>query len=132
MNTIRAAIAAGLMLAWAGSAIAKLPPPTPEEEAKAAEAKEKAKAAAAAAEEATRRAQDRVAERYIAQMKAKGITVHPTPVAGPPTAAVTTSPGNTPAGSKPDESPERDGKSGGLTRQDASGPDTGKDSHKNR
>ena len=90
MNKIRAAIAAATMLAAQGIAIAKLPPPTPEAEAKAAEAKEKAKAAAVAAEEATRRAQDRVAARFIAEMKAKGVTVTPTPTDQRPTAAVTT------------------------------------------
>ena len=131
MNTFRVALAAGLMLAYGGMAIAKLPPPTPEQEAMAAQAKEKAKASATAAEEATKRAQDRVAARYIAEMKAKGVTVTPTPVAGPTTAAVTTAPGKTPAGSDTGHAPEQKGAAkGGQSRRDATGPDTGKHSNK--
>ena len=128
MNAVRMTIAAGALLACCGMAAAKLPPPTPEEEAKAAQALEEKKAAAAEAQEATRRAQDRIAERYIARMAAKGITVHPTPVDGPTDAAVTTAPGKTPAESDSGEAPERKG--GTPSKADATGADAGKDSNK--
>ena len=132
MNTIRTAIVAGLILAGVGIATAKLPPPTPEEEAKAAQAKEKAKAAATAAEEATKRAQDRVAERYIAEMKAKGITVRPTPIDGPTSAAVTTATGKTPPESDTGQAPERKSadKGGKASGGDATHSDAGKHSNK--
>lgn len=131
MSSVRTTIAAVLLAACCGLAVAKLPPPTPEEEAKAAEAKEKAKEAAAAAEVATARAQDRIAERYIAQMKAKGVTVRPTPIDEPPSAAVTTAPGNTPAGSTTGESQERRAADqGGKSAGDATHADAGKDSNK--
>jgi hypothetical protein len=69
-------------------ALAKLPPPSEEAKAKAEEAKvKKAEADKKAAEQLTA-SMDRVANRYIAQQKAKGITVKPTPIvaAAPPAA----------------------------------------------
>jgi hypothetical protein len=125
---VRMTIAAAALLMCSGTVMAKLPPPTPEEEAKAAQAEEKKEAAAAEAKAATKRAQDRVAERYIARMAAKGITVHPTPVDGPTDAAVTTAPGKTPAESDSGEAPERKG--GTPSKADATGADAGKDSNK--
>jgi hypothetical protein len=131
MSPVRTTIAAVLLAACCGFAVGKLPPPTPEEEAKAAEAKEKAKAAAAAQTAATARAQDRVAERYIAEMKAKGVEVRPTPIDGPTTAAVTTAPGKTPAESDTGEAPERKAADkGGKSAGDATHTDAGKDSNK--
>jgi hypothetical protein len=131
MNAVRMTIAAVALLGWCIFAVAKLPPPTPEEEARAAEAKEKSKAAAAAQEAATARVQDRLAERYIAEMKAKGVTVHPTPVEESSTAAVTTAPGKTPAGSDTGEAPERKRvDKGGQSGEDATHADAGKESHK--
>jgi hypothetical protein len=75
MKTLRALVAAGLVVATFGVAIAKLPPPAPptEEQKKAAEEKKAKDAAAAeAAKAAQARAEDRVAARYYAEMKAKG------------------------------------------------------------
>lgn len=75
MKTLRALVAAGLVVISFGVAIAKLPPPAPltEEQKKAAEEK-KAKDAvtAEAAKAAQARAEDRAAARYFADMKAKG------------------------------------------------------------
>ncbi|MGH8665768.1 MAG: hypothetical protein ACREUX_16015 [Burkholderiales bacterium] len=125
-------IAAAALLACCGTVGAKLPPPTPEEEAKAAQALEKKNAAAAEAQEATKRAQDRVAKRYIARMAAKGITVHPTPADGPTDAAVTTAPGKTPAESDTGEAPERKSidQGGKASGGDATHSDAGKHSNK--
>lgn len=83
-TTLRALVSALLVVALFGVAVAKLPPPPPmtEEQKAAAEAKkEKDAAAAAAAKAAQVRAEDRVVARYIAEQKAKGITV--TPQMGP-------------------------------------------------
>ena len=84
MTTLRALVAAGLVVGTFGLAIAKLPPPPPPTDAQKAAAEEKkAKdaAAAEAAKAAQARAEDRVASRYIADMKAKGKVV--TPQMGP-------------------------------------------------
>lgn len=130
MSPVRMTIAAALLSAAFGTALAKLPPPTPEEEAKAAQAKEKAKEAAAAQAAATARAQDRVAQRYIAEMAAKGITVHPTPVNAATDQATTTAPGKTPARSDTGEAPERTGTDkDGKSASDATHGDAGKESH---
>ena len=95
MTTLRALIAAGLVVGMFGWAVAKLPPPPPmDEKAKAAAEEKKTKdaAAAEAAKAAQARAEDRVAARYIAEQKAKGINVTPqmgptsTPAAGSPPA----------------------------------------------
>ena len=64
-------------------AFAKLPPPTDEQKAKAEESKAKAADTAKRDAELLGKAQDRVAERYIHLMKAKGIDVKPTPIAPP-------------------------------------------------
>ena len=76
----------------AGSAWAKLPPPAPlTEEAKVAAEEKKAKAAEAAKKdnEDLAKSQDRVAEKYIKEQKAKGVVVKPTPIVppAPPAAA---------------------------------------------
>lgn len=73
----------------ASGAWAKLPPPSEEAQAKAAEAKVKAAETAKAEAELLGKAQDRVAEAYIKEQKAKGIIVKPTPIAppAPPAAA---------------------------------------------
>lgn len=70
-----------------GIAVAKLPPPSEEAKAKAEENKAKAAAAAEAEQKALAKAEDRVAERYIKEQKAKGIVVKPTPIAAAPAAA---------------------------------------------
>src|SRR3954470_8233523 len=102
MTTLRALLAAALVVVSFGIAVAKLPPPPPptdEQKAAAEEKKGKDAAAAEVAKAQQTRAEDRVAARYIAEQKAKGITVTPTPIAAAGTAAVTTAQGNTPAGS---------------------------------
>jgi hypothetical protein len=84
MTTLRALIAAGLVIATFSLAVGKLPPPPPmDDKAKAAAEEKKAKdaAAAEAAKQQQARAEDRVAAHYIADQKAKGITV--TPQMGP-------------------------------------------------
>ncbi len=78
MTTMRAMIAAGLIVAVWGIAVAKLPPAPPmtDEQKVTAEAKKAKDAAAAeAAKAALLRAEDRVAARYIAEQKAKGKVV---------------------------------------------------------
>jgi len=85
-------VGAALVVGLAASAgWAKLPPPTEEQKAKADEAKAKAAEAAKMNAEALGRVQDQVAERYIRQMKEKGVEVKPTPIA-PPSPAATASP----------------------------------------
>ena len=93
-TTLRALVAAGLVIATFGLAIGKLPPPPPmDDKAKAAAEEKKAKDAAAAelAKQQQARSEDRVAARYIAEQKAKGKTVTPqtvaTPAPAPPPAA---------------------------------------------
>lgn len=84
MTTLRALLAAGLVVGMFGWAMAKLPPPPPmDEKAKAAAEEKKAKdaAAAEAAKVQQAKAEDRVAARYIAEQKAKGHIV--TPQMGP-------------------------------------------------
>src|SRR5689334_16572276 len=103
-TTVRALLTAGLLVVTFGIAVAKLPPPPPmDDKAKAAAEEKKAKDAAAAAAEkaALDRAMDRVQARYIADMKAKGIEVHPTPVApaetpAPPTPKSSATPAASP------------------------------------
>jgi len=84
MTTLRALIAAGVVVGTFGLAMAKLPPPPPmDEKAKATAEEKKAKDAATAeavkAQQA--KAEDRVAARYVAEQKAKGKVV--TPQMGP-------------------------------------------------
>jgi hypothetical protein len=98
MTTLRALIAAGLVVGMFGWAVAKLPPPPPMDDAAKATAEEKkAKdaAAAEAAKVAQARAEDRVAARYIAEQKAKGNIV--TPQMGPTSTAAAAPPGNRPS-----------------------------------
>jgi len=78
MTTIRAVIVAALVVATWGVAVAKLPAPPPLTDAQktaAEEKKAKDATAAEAAKAAQARAEDRVATRYFAEMKAKGKTV---------------------------------------------------------
>jgi hypothetical protein len=87
MKTLRALIAAGLVVGTFGAAVAKLPPPAPltEEQKKAAEEKKAKDAATAEATKAAQaRAEDRVAAKYFADMKAQGKQV-PAPQMGPAT-----------------------------------------------
>lgn len=95
MTTLRALLAAGVVVATFGIALAKLPPPPPlDDQAKAAAEEKKAKDAATA--EAVKvqqaKAENRVVARYIAEQKAKGITV--TPQLGP---TATAAPAKAPA-----------------------------------
>jgi hypothetical protein len=80
MTTLRPLIAAALIVGLFGVAVAKLPPPAPLTDAQKAAAEEKkAKDAvtADAAKAAQAKAEDRVAARYFAEMKAKGKAVTP-------------------------------------------------------
>ena len=85
MTTLRATIGAALVLAAFGAAMAKLPPPPPLTDAQKAEKAAKDKAAGDLANEQLARSQDRVAARYIAEEKAKGVTI--TPQMGPSSGA---------------------------------------------
>ena len=103
MNTLRALVAAGLVVATFGVAVAKLPPPPPLTDAQkqaAEEKKAKDAVAAEAAKGAQARAEDRVVARYQAEMKAAGKTV-PAPQVAPtsatPTAAAKAPPAPVPA-----------------------------------
>jgi len=98
MKTLRALIAAGLIVTTFGVAVAKLPAPPPltEEQKKAAEEKKvKDAAAAEAAKVSQARAEDRVAAKYYADMKAQGKQVPP-PQLGPASAPAS------PVSSKPE------------------------------
>ena len=89
-----AACFAGMLIAAAAGAHAKLPPPTPEQTAKAAAEAEKAKQQAAQEQAALARVQDRVVGAYQSDLKSRGITpptptpVEPTPQGNLPKAAV--------------------------------------------
>jgi hypothetical protein len=92
MRTIRALFGATLVVGTFGLALAKLPPPPPmtdAQKATAEEAKVKAAASAELAKQQQATAEDRVAARYFADLKAKGKPV-PTPqmAAAAPTAPV--------------------------------------------
>ncbi|MGA8031004.1 MAG: formate dehydrogenase [Casimicrobiaceae bacterium] len=76
-TTSRALLAAILAIALSGTAFAKLPPPPPQTPEQKTEAAAKAKAAADKDAAELAAAQDRVAQVYIAEQKAKGIIVHP-------------------------------------------------------
>lgn len=88
MKHSKFALILALTVASAG-AWAKLPPPSEEAKAKAEEAKAKAAETAKLEAEQLANAQNRVAEAFIKQQKAKGIIVKPTPIAppAPPAAA---------------------------------------------
>jgi hypothetical protein len=84
MTPFRAALIALMVVTSFGLALAKLPPPPPmDDAAKAAAEAKKAKDAidAEAAKQIQARAEDRVAARYIAEQRAKGVIV--TPQMGP-------------------------------------------------
>lgn len=87
-------------------AFAKLPPLTEEQQAKAAEAQAAAAEKAKAEGEQLGKAQDRVAEKYIKEQKAKGVIVKPTPIpppappAAPAAAPVAAAPAAAPAAKK--------------------------------
>jgi hypothetical protein len=83
-TTFRALIAAGVVVASFGLAVAKLPPL--DDAAKAAAAAKKEKDAEVAQKDATdlAKAQDRVAAKYTAEERAKGKTVTPQMGATPP------------------------------------------------
>lgn len=91
------ALILALTVASAG-AWAKLPAPSEEAKAKAEEAKVKAAETAKTEGELLGKSQDRVAEKYIKEQKAKGIIVKPTPIpppappAAPPAAAPVAAP----------------------------------------
>ena len=88
MTSLRAILAAGLVVLTFGVAVAKLPAPPPltDEQKAAAEAtKAKAAAAAEAAKMEQAKAEDRVVARYKTEQMAKGKTVAPQMAA--PTAA---------------------------------------------
>ncbi|HTQ01302.1 MAG TPA: formate dehydrogenase [Casimicrobiaceae bacterium] len=72
MKTIRALAAFALVVGSFGFALAKLPSAPPLTDAQKEEAKAKAAAAAALAAQQQAAAEDRVAARYFADMKAKG------------------------------------------------------------
>ena len=71
-TTTQALLAAGLVVTTFGLAVAKLPAPPPQTDAQKEEAKAKAAAAAALTAQQLSAAEDRVASRYYADMKAKG------------------------------------------------------------
>ena len=76
-TTIRALLGAGLVVTAFGVAVAKLPPAPPMTEEQKTEKAAKDKAASDAEAARLNKSIDRTAERYIADQKAKGITVHP-------------------------------------------------------
>ncbi len=94
MTTLRALLAAALVIVGFGLAVAKLPPAPPmDDKAKAAAEEKKAKdaATAEAVKQQQARAEDRVASRYIAEQKALGKSV--VPQMGPTAAPVATNSG---------------------------------------
>jgi hypothetical protein len=76
MNALRP-LAIAAIAALSSSAFAKLPPAPPLTDAQKQEAAAKKAAADAKDKAELTRAQDRVAQMYIAQQKAKGVTVTP-------------------------------------------------------
>ena len=78
----------------ATTAMAKLPPLNDEQKVKAEEAKAAAAEKAKVEAELLGKAQDRVAEKYIKEQKAKGVIVKPTPIVppAPPAAAAPAAP----------------------------------------
>ena len=82
-TTFRALIAAGVVVASFGLAVAKLPPLTDDQKAAAAAKKEKDAEVAQKDAADLGRAQDRVAAKYIADQRAKGKTVTPQIAAAP-------------------------------------------------
>jgi len=82
-------------------AFAKLPPLTDEQKAKAEEAKAAAAEKAKADAEQLGKAQDRVADKYIKDQKAKGVIVKPTPIPPPPPPAAAPAPAPAPTAAAP-------------------------------
>jgi hypothetical protein len=82
-TTFRALIAAGVVVASFGLAVAKLPPLTDDQKAAAAAKKEKDAEVAQKDAADLGRAQDRVAAKYAAEQRSKGNTVTPQIVATP-------------------------------------------------
>jgi hypothetical protein len=83
-TTLRALIAAGVVIASFGLAVAKLPPLTDEQKAAAAAKKEKDAVGAEKEKAALAAVQDKVVAKYVAEQKAKGKTVTPQTGAAPP------------------------------------------------
>jgi hypothetical protein len=83
-TTLRALIAAGVVVASFGLAVAKLPPLTDEQKTAAAAKKEKDAEVAKKDAAELAKVQDRVAAKYIADQRAKGKTVTPQMGATPP------------------------------------------------
>ena len=93
MTTLRALIAAALVVGMFGAATAKLPPPAPLTDAQKAAADEKKAKDAAAAEAAKMqlaKAEDRAVARYYADMKAKGKASSPPQMSSAPAPAKAT------------------------------------------
>ena len=86
MKTIRAVLAATMVVASFGVAVAKLPPAAPLTDVQKAEAKAKADAAADLAKQQQAKAEDRVAAQYFANMKAQGKVVPAPQLAAAPAA----------------------------------------------
>lgn len=86
-TTLRALIAAGVVVASFGLAVAKLPPQTDEQKAAAAAKKEKDAEVATKDAADLAKAQDRVAAKYTAEQRAKGKTVTPQMGVTPPPSA---------------------------------------------
>ena len=82
-TTFRALIAAGVVVASFGLAVAKLPPLTDEQKAAAAAKKDKDAEVAQKDAADLARAQDRVAAKYTGEQRAKGKTVTPQIAATP-------------------------------------------------
>jgi hypothetical protein len=109
MTTLRALLAAGLVVAGFGLALAKLPAPPPmDDKAKAAAEEKKAKdaATAEAAKASQAKAEDRVVARYIAEQKAMGKAV--TPQMGPTSQAAAPGKNGAGAGAKPPATTAKD------------------------
>ena len=87
MKLRKFALVLALTVTSAG-AWAKVPPPSDEAKVKAEEAKVKAAESTKVEGELLGKSQDRVAEKYIKDQKAKGIVVKPTPIPPPPPPAV--------------------------------------------
>ena len=85
MQSNKAITIAALCLFTTGAVMAKLPPLNDEQKAKAEEAKAKTADVAKKDADLLSKSQDRVADRYIKDQKAKGVVVKPTPIAAAPT-----------------------------------------------
>ena len=106
MKFNKAMIITALCAVTTGAVYAKLPTPqlTDEQKAKAEEAKAKAAEVAKKDGDLLTKSQDRVADRYIKEQKAKGKIVKPTPIAvaaAPAAAAPAAKPAAAPAPATP-------------------------------